>query len=94
MPNESHARSSGISKKAPESPHQDKWVFCYQPNVLATVKIVGETTNYWIVDHPVARVLKSACSSVPTTKAKAVKRGRNEDEPNSQETVVESPSVR
>ncbi len=59
------------------SPHRNKWVYCYLPSVLERVKIVGESINYWLVDHEADRVLKSACSSVPTTKAKAVRRVRN-----------------
>ena len=59
------------------TPHRNKWVYCYLPSVQERVKIVGESVNYWVVDHSAARVLKSACSTVPTTKAKAVRRVRN-----------------
>lgn len=60
------------------NPHRNKWVFCYLPAVQERVKIVGETVNYWLVEHPAERVVKSACSTVPTTKAKAVRRVRND----------------
>ncbi len=63
------SRSTG-----PRFPEKGKWVYCYQPNVQSPVKIVGQTINYWIVDHTKERVLKSACSSTPSTKAKAVRR--------------------
>jgi len=58
------------------SPHRNKWVYCYLPSVQGKVKIVEESINYWVVTGG-GRVLKSACSSVPTTKAKAVRRVRN-----------------
>ena len=70
-------RRSGATSRKTMSPHRNKWVYCYLPSVQERVKIVGESVNYWVVDHTPARVLKSACSTVPTTKAKAVRRVRN-----------------
>ena len=71
-------RSVSTSKRT-TTPHRGKWVYCYLPSVQGRVKIVGESINYWVVDPSPTRVLKSACSSVPTTKAKAVRRARHVD---------------
>ena len=59
-----------------KNPHQGKWVYCYLPSIDDKVQIYGETINYWLVHHERRLVVKSACSSTPSTKAKAVKRPR------------------
>lgn len=58
-----------------QCPEKGKWVFCYLPSVGAPVKIVGQTHNYWVVDHKADLVVKCACST-PSSKAKAVRNPR------------------
>lgn len=66
---------SGIFRPM-KNPNSGKWVYCYLPSIDSTVQIHGETINYWLVHHDRKLVVKSACSSTPTTKAKAVRRPR------------------
>jgi len=66
-------RSSSTLKK---NPNQGKWVYCYLPSINQPVKIMGETINYWLVEHERGLVVKSACTTKPTTKARAVQKPR------------------
>lgn len=59
-----------------KNPNSGKWVYCYLPSIDEKVQIRGETINYWLVNHERGLVVKSACSTTPTTKVKAVKRPR------------------
>lgn len=69
-------KRSSVPASPAKVPWKGKWVYCYQPNVDCAVKIVGQSVNYWVVDHVYERVLKCACSTTPSTRIKAVRNPR------------------